>query len=460
MTAIVNWVGGSIGCLFSYFFSNATPQDKALEAIAKVTNLSKKVISQDRCFEAVQEAFKRKDWNLLDNIAEVLDDLTSSDGTTLFQALICDKSFKYTDKLKQCKSVSNFLKQAELWRIEAKPETKPAFSDHPPENLVFQGGGATGIAHVGALRKLEEKNLISNVKRTAGTSAGSILAALLAVGYTSLELEQELSKDFFEFFDHTSLIGSACLDASFSGPSVNKIFFKLLTLIKKHGIKAAMNPKKFWKELADFKGCCKGDKLRDWFEELIFRKTGIKHCTFGELALLTRKKSSQFKHLHVFVTKVEGELKTVRISSEDQNFKKVIISDAILASACIPGVFEPHVLHEKSHEYGVRIPAKHHGTFLDGGVSYNFPLEAFDKKEFCLTDELDAQEKEEYYFNPKTMGFSLHSPLSTDINFTNITNVRDLINMLYLVGFTIYSAENSLRETILSKNKLRTVSIR
>lgn len=46
---------------------------------------------------------------------------------------------------------------------------------------IFEGGGAKGIAHLGAIRALEEEGhaLIG----VAGTSAGAIVAALIAVGY-------------------------------------------------------------------------------------------------------------------------------------------------------------------------------------------------------------------------------------------------------------------------------------
>ncbi len=47
---------------------------------------------------------------------------------------------------------------------------------------VFEGGGVRGIAHVGAICALAEKGY--EWERVAGTSAGSIIAALLAAGYS------------------------------------------------------------------------------------------------------------------------------------------------------------------------------------------------------------------------------------------------------------------------------------
>jgi NTE family protein len=69
---------------------------------------------------------------------------------------------------------------------------------------IFEGGGAKGLAHVGALKAAEEKDI--KFIGVAGTSAGAILASLLAVGYTSEQLYNPenqssiFSKDFLSFF--------------------------------------------------------------------------------------------------------------------------------------------------------------------------------------------------------------------------------------------------------------------
>jgi len=52
---------------------------------------------------------------------------------------------------------------------------------------IFSGGGSLGIAYVGALRAVQEQGFWFT--RVAGTSAGSMVAALVAAGYESAELE-------------------------------------------------------------------------------------------------------------------------------------------------------------------------------------------------------------------------------------------------------------------------------
>ncbi len=61
--------------------------------------------------------------------------------------------------------------------------------------LVLSGGGASGFAHVGVLKALEEHHI--PIDYISGTSAGALVGALYAVGYTPAEIEEfVLSKDF------------------------------------------------------------------------------------------------------------------------------------------------------------------------------------------------------------------------------------------------------------------------
>ena len=48
--------------------------------------------------------------------------------------------------------------------------------------LALSGGGIRGAAHVGAIKALEENGI--KIDAVAGTSAGSIVTALYAMGYT------------------------------------------------------------------------------------------------------------------------------------------------------------------------------------------------------------------------------------------------------------------------------------
>jgi len=55
-------------------------------------------------------------------------------------------------------------------------------------NLVLCGGGVRGIAHLGALKALEEQNILQNIKNISGSSIGGIIGCLIAIGYTPTEI--------------------------------------------------------------------------------------------------------------------------------------------------------------------------------------------------------------------------------------------------------------------------------
>ena len=63
--------------------------------------------------------------------------------------------------------------------------------------LVLSGGGAKGIAHVGLIKALEEHNI--PIDYITGTSMGSIVGALYAMGYTPDEMMEIFNSQ--EFLD-------------------------------------------------------------------------------------------------------------------------------------------------------------------------------------------------------------------------------------------------------------------
>jgi NTE family protein len=60
-------------------------------------------------------------------------------------------------------------------------------------DMVFEGGGAKGMAFVGALRELFQYENV-RVGRLLGTSSGAIMATLLAANYTVQEMEDALNE--------------------------------------------------------------------------------------------------------------------------------------------------------------------------------------------------------------------------------------------------------------------------
>ena len=56
-------------------------------------------------------------------------------------------------------------------------------------NLVFSGGGITGLAYFGVVGALEEHGVLSHVRHIAGCSSGALMALMVCLGYTYEELK-------------------------------------------------------------------------------------------------------------------------------------------------------------------------------------------------------------------------------------------------------------------------------
>ena len=65
-------------------------------------------------------------------------------------------------------------------------QEKASNGDRPKVGLVLSGGGAKGAAHIGVLKYIEEAGI--PIDYIAGTSMGSIVGGMYALGYTSDEI--------------------------------------------------------------------------------------------------------------------------------------------------------------------------------------------------------------------------------------------------------------------------------
>lgn len=85
--------------------------------------------------------------------------------------------------------------------LSKDPDFKVSYDDEPSVcDMVFAGGGAKGVAHLGAMWAIDRLGI--KIKRLAGTSAGAINASLVAAGYSIEDLCNELFDiDFMSFRD-------------------------------------------------------------------------------------------------------------------------------------------------------------------------------------------------------------------------------------------------------------------
>lgn len=98
--------------------------------------------------------------------------------------------------------------------------------------LVLSGGGATGLAHIGVLKALEEKGI--PIDYITGTSAGALVGSMYAAGFSPAEIEAYVLSDEFQLMSTGKLKATqhflyreedpnaSLIDFSFSSDSILK----------------------------------------------------------------------------------------------------------------------------------------------------------------------------------------------------------------------------------------------
>jgi NTE family protein len=209
-------------------------------------------------------------------------------------------------------------------------------------DLVLEGGGVLGIGHVGAISALDEAGY--SFARVAGTSAGSIVGALVAAGMPAARITEVMQTLDYRRFADRSLLDHVPV----GGP--------VLSLLLDNGVN-------------------EGDAVREWLGNLLVDECGVE--TFGDLAVedpATSLPPEQQYSLVVTATDVtRGEL--VRFPWDyrvtyglDPDTQRV--ADAVRASMSIPFFYEPTSITAADGSVS---------TLVDGGVLSNFPIDLFDR---------------------------------------------------------------------------------
>lgn len=189
--------------------------------------------------------------------------------------------------------------------------------------LALSGGGARGAAHVGVLKALLEEGLTPSY--VSGTSAGAIVGALFASGYTPSEIES-----FYINYGHKVLDYNFRDFAGF-----------LLSLVTK--------------SRATFDGLIRGGRLGRLIKGFCSDKGvyGIKDVTIPLAITAVDINTAQ---LVLFVS---------QMPQNGRDEKAVYIDDAeiwkaVRASTAVPVVFKPEMVHGR--------------RLVDGGVRDNVPV--------------------------------------------------------------------------------------
>lgn len=187
--------------------------------------------------------------------------------------------------------------------------------------LAIEGGGVSGISYIGAFNAYEENGYsISDFKYLAGSSAGSIICALIACNCNLKWLEETMRN-----FDFEKL-----LDDSWG------ISLDIIRLYEDYG----------W---------YKGDALLNKVEKLLKELTGFDNITFKQLFDTFGKT--------LIITKTQVMYPKCKLVVMDyKSFPDHPVSLAVRESSSIPYFFKAVV-------------DKKNNIFVDGGVLLNYPIE-------------------------------------------------------------------------------------
>lgn len=338
-----------------------------------------------------------------------------------------------------------------------------AFSAYAIDRLIFQGGGIKGIAYLGAIKVLFERFVNrSELKACAGSSAGAIMAFMIAVGMSYEDMHNELTNlNFVELMDgdyRDSLLylleNKDKLKEAAQDIGAN---IKRINNFKASPSGAASAASSIAKALGtpDLKLLRKGLSLaaKDKFglfpgnyfrenlaERILHQTTGIHYCTFAEHHALCLRSPDRYKDLYITVaniTKKQVEILSHETSPDD------IISDGLRASMSIPGVFE--WVHRYIKKDGQRIPYSE-DIYVDGATTEKYPIWIFDRVRYLPHGDRAC---DDYIQNPYTLGFRLVSGdkkqtiLEGKSDEKKSKPPKDVLNYIFQLGDTINSKQEA-----------------
>lgn len=200
---------------------------------------------------------------------------------------------------------------------------------------VFQGGGCKAIAYIGAYKKAYERGVFFS--ELAGTSAGSIIASLIACGAKPEYLENiVLNLDFKRFISNyerpNMLMKFICQHILPKQYRQYLQYLSLGSLLKNYGIFNI-------------------NALEDFIDEHLRKLTGLQHpVTFNDL----------IPNLHIVSADLEKH--TIKVWNKE-NTPTESVAKAVSCSCCIPFFFQPV---DK--------------RYVDGGLLSNLPSFIFAKE--------------------------------------------------------------------------------
>lgn len=242
------------------------------------------------------------------------------------------------------------------------------YSEHGLD-LVFEGGGAKGLAHVGAIREFEQRGL--RYRRIAGTSAGALVAMFVAAGLTGDEIRAAITQ---RMPDGTIVMGSfLVVPETFDEQTVrNSLAFRTLTdldlpeavntstldlMLKIRAFREAFS-------LVEYGGLVAGDDYLAWIKgHLNAASEGLGDATFSEF----------YRSTGAELTIVAADMDTGNLLMlNHRTAPDLPVALAARMSSSVPFAFR-NVRWQASWGDYLGSPMVGH-RIVDGGVASNLPI--------------------------------------------------------------------------------------
>ncbi|HOI23388.1 MAG: patatin-like phospholipase family protein [Spirochaetia bacterium] len=295
------------------------------------------------------------------------------------------------------------------------------------KNLVFKGGGVRGAAYLGAIKYLYDNGLMRSAERVAGTSAGAITAAVLALNFQDFK---EL-KTVADSLDYRRVPAEGDLKEEDAG----LVGRRLSARLQSHGLFKNLQCSI---RLVQEKGWYSSDYLYQWLRTVIAQsfsvvKEAYSFRDFQNTAIHKDKRA----FLALYVTGTDISNRKSRVFSYETT-PEMEVALAVRISMSIPLFFEA-------------IPFGYPGTqglqyFADGGLMWNYPIELFDEARFGRRMAKGV--------NAESLGFFLYTSPQT-LKYKEIKGLADYIGALFETLNQVQDQLIPFRE----KNKGRTVFI-
>lgn len=288
----------------------------------------------------------------------------------------------------------------------------------PFRNLVFQGGGVKASAYHGVLHVLEAEEILPQIERVAGASAGAALAALL-----SMRLGVDEIIEVYSTYDVEQIAAarSGKMPDSDSTPS-----------LLRRELERIQNSFAAVTRLATKFGWYSTDYSYQWMQDVVASYSpGNGKATFAQF------KQWGFRDLYIVATNLSTH--TAEVFSAETT-PHVAVVDALLITQALPLVFES--LQFDGQNFG-------QGDFYsDGGILMNYPLRIFDEHPFALRNRWFVNG-----VNWETLGCRLYTPDDCPKRRRQITNLltysRNILEALIETQSALYNtSKSSQRRTI------------